>query len=81
MDKAYEAYIEKRRRDDAASARNAGESVSVVERWRECEMCGHAVSPQAAVYGMPIHGECWARMSRSAQAIFGAAHGCPALGA
>lgn len=29
------------------------------EVWAECEFCGWGVSPQASVYGMPVHGECW----------------------
>lgn len=35
--------------------------------WIECEMCGCGVSPQSAVYGMPIHGDCWVRLTPAQQ--------------
>ena len=47
--------------------------------WKECEFCGMHVSPQAEVYGMPIHGECWQQIGPKGRATAATRHGLAAL--
>jgi hypothetical protein len=47
----------------------------VADVWRECEYCGRGVSPQEAVYGMPIHGECWHHLTPRGRESMAHRHG------